>query len=243
MHLTYVMKIKTMKTTFLKRLLLCVGMVGALSSCSLDDDSNYVTYPQPDLAYGLIINASPASGDLFFYADANQINNTALNYAKAAGYYNFILGDRVLTVRNASGQVLATDSITLTRDKVFSTFAVNTFNNIELVTYNDSLVVPAIGKARVRFINLSPDADSINVSGTMQTFATGLAFKEATEFIEVPAGNYDFTFKDSESEDTLFHDTAVQFADRRVYTIYTKGYKTPPANSNDTFSTEVVRNL
>jgi len=230
-----------MKTTFFKRLLLCVGVVGILSSCSLDDDANnYVTYPEPEIAYGIIANASPASGDLFFFADANQINNTALTYTNAAGYYNFNLGNRVLSVKNSAGTTVATQNVTLERGNTFTAFAVNTFDNIELVVYRDSISSTSTGKSYVRFINLSPDADPINVSGTTQTFATGLAFKQATPFIEVTAGDYDLTFKDTATQDTLVQDNAVALRAGKIYTIYTKGFTTPPAGSNDTFSTEVI---
>jgi len=230
-----------MKTTFLKRFLLCVGMIGALSSCSLDSNNDYVTQPQPEAAYGIIANASPASGDLFFYADANKINNDPLTFANYAGYYNFTLGNRILAVKNASGTTLATKAITLTRGQSFTAFAVNTFNNIEIVTYRDTLASATAGKAYVRFINLSPDAGTISVTGTTQTFAPTLAFKQATQFIEVAGGNYDLTYKDTQTTETLARDAAVELRAGRVYTIYTKGFKTPPTGSNDTFSTKTIR--
>ncbi|KGO87233.1 hypothetical protein Q765_06075 [Flavobacterium rivuli WB 3.3-2 = DSM 21788] len=229
-----------MKTTFLKKLLLCVVTIGALSSCSLDSENDYVSYPQPEAAYGIIANASPASGDLFFFADANKINDNALTFATAAGYYNFTLGNRILAVKNASGTTLATKAVTLTRGQSFTAFAVNTFNNIEIVTYRDSLTSATASKAYVRFINLSPDAAPINITGTTQTFATGLAFKQATPFIEVSGGNYDFTYKATATQDTLAQDRSVALRAGKIYTIYTKGFTTPPTGSNDTFSTKVI---
>jgi len=229
-----------MKTTFFKRLLLCVGMVGILSSCSLDDDSNTVTYPEPEVAFGIIANASPASGDLFFFADANKINDTGLPYTNAAGYYNFTLGNRVLSVKNSAGTTLATKNVTLERGKAYSAFAVNTFNNIEIAVYRDSISSATAGKAYVRFINLSPDANPITVAGTTQTFATGLAFKQATQFMEVASGNYDLTYKETATQDTLVRDTAVELRAGKIYTIYTKGFTTPPAGSNDTFSSKKI---
>jgi len=235
-------KLNTMKTTFFKRLLLCVGMVGILSSCSLDDDSNnYVNYPEPEVAYGIIANASPASGDLFFFADTNRVNDTPLAFTNALGYYNFALGNRVLSVKNSAGNTLATQNITLERGDAFSAFAVNTFDDLEIVVYRDSIASANAGKAYVRFINLSPDADPISVSGTTQTFAASLAFKQATPFTEVTPGSYDFTYKDIATQDTLAQDSAVAFRAGRIYTIYTKGFTTPPTGSNDTFSTKVIQ--
>jgi Domain of unknown function (DUF4397) len=227
----------------LKRILnmaLCIGAAISLASCDIDDD-NYVEQPVT-VAFGAIVNASPNSGDLYFYADDNQINNNALTYAAAAGYYNFYLGDRHLSVRNVLGETLATADITLEQGDYFSAFAVNTFENIELVTYTDSLAHPSASSALVRFINLSPDAPAIDVAGINATFATGIDFKEATQFMEVPAGSYDLTYKDSTTGNTLFSETAVNFYTGHIYTIYTKGYVTVPEGSNDTFSAEHLTN-
>lgn len=232
-----------MKLRFFTRLAFFMGVAALVSSCNIDDDSNYYYYPNPEnVAFGLIGNASPNSGDLYFYADQNQINNPALNYGTALGYYNFYTGDRVLTVRNEAGDTLATANITLHDGDYFSAFAVNTFDNIELVTYNDSLEYPEPGHALVRFINLSPDAASIDVAGMTQTFASGLEFKEATPFMSVQSGGYDLTFKHSGSGEEIYTDTAVEFNPGRIYTVYTKGFVTPPDNSNDTFSAEKIRN-
>lgn len=229
-----------MKLKFFARMMMMAATALTLFSCSIDDD-NYADVPQNSVAYGIIANVSPSSGDLYFFADSNQVNNSALAYGTAAGYYNFYTGNRVLSLKNAAGTVLDTVSVSLNAGDVFSAFAVNTYDNIELVTYNDSLVQPETGHARVRFINLSPDAGSIDISGLTQSFATGVDFKEATDFISVQSGTYDITFKNSAGE-TLYISTAEEFYSGGIYTIYTKGYATPPAASNDTFSTKKLRN-
>lgn len=229
-----------MKLKLISKMALLAGIAVSITSCSLDDDNQYVE--NPEVAYGAIINASPNSGDLFFYADENQINNTALAYTGAEGYYSFHLGERQLSIKDVDNQTLATADITLEQGEYFSAFAVNTFDNIELVTYSDSLVYPSSGKALVRYINLSPDAPEIDVVGINATFAENLAFKEATGFAEIPSGSYDLTYKVSETGQTLFSETAVNFYAGHIYTVYTKGYVTTPAGSNDTFSAEHLTN-
>ena len=231
-----------MKIKFFTRMALCLGVILSLSSCISDDDNNYYNPPTPNVAFGIIANASPNSGDLYFFADKNQINTYALKYTNALGYGNYSIGDRVLTVQNSAGTVLATNNVTLKRGDYFTTFAVNTFDKLELVTYGDSLQYPASGNVRVRFINLSPDAAPIDIKSTSKTFATELAFKATTEFTEVPAGTYNISYTNNETSASLFTDT-VTFEYGRVYTVYTKGFVTPPTGSNDTFSTETMRHL
>lgn len=232
-----------MKLNFFTKLALSLSAVVLLSSCSLDDDTDNVQ-PLPNVAQGLIANASPSSGNLYFFADENQVNDAALNYTDAKGYYRFRLGERVLSLKNQSGTVLDTVHVTLEAGKYFSTFAVNTFNNIELVTYKDSLEYPEPNHALVRFINLSPDAPAININATgiTETLATGVDFKEATPFISVQSGTHQLRYTNTETGTTLYTDTAVEFYPGRIYTIYTKGFITPPTGSNDTFSSKLLRN-
>ncbi|MFP9115774.1 DUF4397 domain-containing protein [Flavobacterium sp. RHBU_3] len=229
-----------MNLKFFSRMLLGIAVALLATSC-LNDDDNYYN-PYPNVAYGVIVNASPESGDLFFFADQNQINNNALNYSDAAGYYNFYTGSRVLSLKNSAGETLSTDDITLNNGDFFSAFAVNTFENVELVTYRDSLEYPASGTANVRFINLAPDAASVDISGTTATFATGVDFKEATDFMSVASGTYDITFKDSASGETIYTATALDFANGGIYTVYTQGFVSPAASSNDTFTVKKLRN-
>ena len=229
-----------MKFTLISRIMLCAATAFALTSCSIDDEPDHVEYP--DAAYGVVANASPNSGDLYFYADANQVNNSALNFGTAMGYYNFFTGDRVLSIKNAAGATVASDTISLQANDFFTAFAVNTYDNIELVTYRDSLEYPASGRALVRFINLSPDAAPITINSPSQTFVTGLEFKEATDFISVPGGTYDFSFTNTATGEAIYTEDDAEVLSGHIYTIYTKGFVVPPVGSNDTFTSVEIRN-
>ena len=229
-----------MKAKILNSLLLLLPVL-AFIGCNTDDDYYYY-YPDPNVSLGMIANASPDSGDLFFYADANSINSTALNYPNAAGYYNFYLGDRTFSIQDASGNELATVDKTLEAGTFFSVFAVNTFANIELVVYDDVLEYPSTAdKSMVRFINLSPDAPAIGVSLQENELASGIEFKQATDFIEIDSGTHTLTFTNPDGE-VLYTYADVNFTPKSIYTIYTKGYVTPPDGSNDSFSTRRIRN-
>ncbi|NUY80733.1 DUF4397 domain-containing protein [Flavobacterium sp. MAH-1] len=227
-----------MKFRIFRNLFLAVAAIFTISSCSIDDDG---TYYYDNAAHGIIGNASPNSGDLYFFADSNQVNMNGLNYGSAVGYYNFYPGDRVLTLKNGNGVVLDTYEISLAIGNFFSAFAVNTFDNVELVVYQDVLAKPAGGNARVRFINLSPDAEGIDVFDNSVELTSGLTFKQATPFMELPAGNYDFDFRLSADDSHLYTKT-VSLHSGRIYTIYTKGFVTPETGSNDTFSAEGIYN-
>lgn len=228
-----------MKIRFFKAIMAAASLL-LLGSCNVDDDYTYY-YPSNNIALGIIANASPDSDGLFFYADQNDINQNPLEYTNAAGYYNFYLGDRTFSIQDSDGHELTTLDKTLTAGDFFTLFAVNNLDAIELIAYDDLLEYPAVNHAGIRFINLSPDAPAINVATETDDLATALEFKQATEFMEIPAGTYNITYTD-DNDTTLYTDVDMVFTAGKIYTIYTKGYVTPPAGSEDTFSTKRMRN-
>ncbi|RZJ70274.1 DUF4397 domain-containing protein [Flavobacterium sp.] len=226
-----------MKSRLIKTLFFGLAVIFA-ASCSVDDEGYYYN---DTAAHGTIGNASPNSGDLYFFADNNQVNANGLNFGAAAGYYNFFPGNRSLTLRNAGGTVLDTEEITLNVGDFFTAFAVNTADSVELAVYQDVLAKPAGGNARVRFINLSPDATAIDVVDNTTDVTTGLTFKQATPFLELPAGTYNFDYRLS-ADDTALYTQNIQLQSGRIYTVYTKGFVTPQTGSNDTFTAEAIYN-
>ena len=228
-----------MKSSLIWKMFFGIAAAFAISSCSLDDGGEY--YYQDVAAHGIIGNASPNSGDLYFFADDNLVNTNGLNFGSALGYYNFYAGERTLNVKNSLGNVLASKDLTLDVGDFFTAFAVNTSENLELVVYEDSLMIPVSGKAAVRFINLSPDAESIDVFDETTAVASDLSFKEASSFTELPAGIYDFSFRTS-GDDASLYTKNIQLNPGRIYTIYTKGFITPSTGSNDAFSAEAMYN-
>ncbi len=226
-----------MKSRFLKTLLFLFAVLFA-ASCSVDDEGYYYN---DTAAHGTIGNASPNSGDLYFFADANQVNANPMNFGAAAGYYNFFPGNRTISVKTASGTVLASEEISLNVGDFFTAFAVNTSDNVELAIYQDVLAKPVGGNARVRFINLSPDAAAIDIVNGTTDVTSGLTFKQATPFVELSAGSYNFGYRLS-SDDTQLYTQNINLQAGRIYTIYTKGFVTPQSGSNDTFSAEAIYN-
>lgn len=228
-----------MKNTLLKSLFFFIIIFG-FNSC---DSNEYYYCDYIDNARGTITNASPYSGGLDFFSDENKINSSALNYTDTFGYYSFYTGKRTFSIKNNAGDILAQTDIDLKNGDYFNVFAVNTFNNIELVAFNDFVNYPKINNAVVRFINLSSDSQSIDIKSTTKDFAADLSFKEDTKFIEVSSGFYDFTFYKTGTGQVLFSQKDFELRPGRIYTIYTKGFVTPPNGSNDTFSTKTIVNF
>lgn len=228
-----------MKNLFFSNVLLLVFSLGMMTSCNDDDDYYYVTVEN---SFGLIANASPSSGDLYFYADDNQINTIALNYADVQGYYRFYDGLRTFSVRDTNGNILDTEQREVKDGDFFSLFAVNTFDQLELVAFDDNLDPPGFYQAGIRLINLSPDAPEINLYLDGQLITSNIPFKTASAFTNVEDEEYDIEIKESETGKTLYQKSSVPFYPNRIYTLYTKGFVNVPSGSNDQFSLEIIRN-
>ncbi|MGB6094541.1 MAG: DUF4397 domain-containing protein [Moheibacter sp.] len=208
-----------------------------LISCT-DDDSDYL-YEE---ARGLVVNASPNSGDLYFYSDDNQINTDGAGYNHIYGYYRFSTGDRSMSVRDQQNVLLDSKTVHLNRNEYFSVFAVNTFDHLELMVYKDLLEYPGVGNSSIRMINLTSDSQPVNLYLNSTLIAENLAFKQAGSFIRIAEGYYDLKITDSADGEILYQESDVPFYSNRIYTIYSKGYKNPPAGSNDSLSINRIRN-
>jgi len=227
-----------MKSSFMWKMFFGIASVLALSSCSLDDGG---TYYQDTMAHVTIGNASPGTGDVYFFADNNLVNQYGLGFGDAAGYYNFYQGDRTLSVKSMSGELLATKDVNLSIGAFYTIFTVNEASNMDLAVFKDSLVEPIAGSARIRFINLSPDAPAIDILNGTDEVASDVAFKEASQFIDVPAGAYEFRARLS-SADAFLGSKQVQLSAGRIYTFYTKGSAAVPSDPAFPFGIEGIYN-
>ena len=203
-----------------------------LVSCS-KMDNNY----EPIQVSGLnIIQASPTTELLDVYVDNTRANgNTDFEFGNKIGYLSAFSGNRVFNVTKKNNLTsLKSLQHNLAPNLGYSLFVVNKLENIELLILDDNLEKPAAGKAKIRFVNLSPDGGSLslNVNGAATDLATNKAFKEFSTFEAVDATeSTTLNIKNATTgavETTL---TNVKLEDGKIYTVYAKGLK---ATTDDT---------
>jgi hypothetical protein len=203
----------------------------ALVSCSKFDDDDY----QPVEVSGLnIIQASPTLELLDVYVDGRRANGLEFEFGSKIGYLSAYSGNRIFDVAKRNSQTsLKSLQYVLKPQLGYSLFVVNTLANIEFLMLEDNLQKPAAGKAKVRFVNLSPDAGalSLNVNGATTDIVSSKAFKEYSDFVVIDAAeNVSFNIKNTNNtvETAL---SSIKVEDGKTYTIYAKGLK---ANNDDT---------
>lgn len=233
--------IKKMIRAGLTALLACASLV-FIVGCDPDGDEN--AQPSP-VSYVSLYNASPNAPDLNIVVDDRQINTYPFEYSDHTGYLRFYTGDRNLKFGPFGASNIVVDTtLTLEDQKAYSIFVVDNFTTAGLLVLSDNSEAPASGKAKVRFVNLSPDGEAIQlkVKGESTSLTEDEAFKEATDFFEVDANTFDFEVINSGSGEAKLQIPGVELQDGWFYTILVKGYTTPPSGNTNVLSAEVLVN-
>lgn len=221
---------------FSKIALFFIGILTfSLSSCS-DKDNDVVPEPEPQSIVAFY-HGSPDAPDLDILIKSLKINRDPFRYSDYSNYLAFIPGSvRVQFAPVNSASAVIDTTLTFKDDKIYSLFVVDKLQQIDLLVVQDSLVSPAAGKARLRFIHLSPDASAVDLelasTGTTPTnLFSNVAFKGVTEFQDIAAGTLTLQVKGAGSSNVLKSASNINLQAGRIYTFVFRGFVTPPANN------------
>ncbi len=212
-----------------------------LASCN-DDDTEAIE-PVPT-AYVSIYNASPDAPELDVTVDNRQIFSQPLRYTDYTRYLNFYTGDRELKISsfNANNALVDT-TLNFQPDKAYSVFIADDVADLSAVVVEDDVDAPEAGKALVRMIHLSPDAQAVDL---LEEDGTNLfadqEFKQASAFQAVDANTYNLKLNAAGSSDQVLSIPDVDFSVGGVYTIIVRGFATPPAGNANGLSVQIVSN-
>lgn len=208
-----------------KALFAAVTISVALSACSKRDDS------QPIAATVLsVVNASPTVKEFDFIIGGQKWSADPFKFGTKFDYVAFYPGlARIGIVERGKTTYLLTKDQVYQSDKYYSTFLIDTGANRAFLTVVDRLDSPATAtKAKIRFLNLSPDADPLilSVKGETTDLFVNKAYKTSTAFADIePGDNVAFEIKDNVSKAVLATVPGSKLEKGKFYTIYAKGYK------------------
>jgi hypothetical protein len=196
------------------------------------------------VGYVSIYHASPDAPSLDITVDKKRINNQPFPYAAYSGYINFATGPRRVkfTATNAS-DTLTDTYLNVEEGKAYSIFVINQLATIDALVVNDNVVSIPSGKAVVRFVHLSPDTPSVDVTettGAGTIWFTSSSFAQATEFKEVDSRLYSFKIKVAGTDSVLVSADNIDLRSGGYYTIVINGFATPPAGNTNVLSVKVL---
>jgi Domain of unknown function (DUF4397) len=219
-----------------------VGLAGAMSACTdfLDNSENNYTSP----ALVSFYHASPDAPQLTITVEEKNFLNAPLAYSQYAGYKNFYVGNRVFKFRNAANTTLLDTTLALNPNNSYSVFIINNNESIETLVTTDTADAPGAGKAMVRFLQLSPDTNPIDVAivGDAENTFSNQAYKTGTPFKEITARTFKLILKNSDTDEEILTSTNISLLAGHYYTIISRGFGNPPEGKTNTLSVQVVEN-
>ena len=198
---------------------LLVASLLVFSSCDKDDDKTYANV--------LVAHASPDAPGVDLLIDDVKQNSAALLYPNNTGYLKAESGTRNIKVNVAgTATTVINADLTLTKDKNYSIFAIDSVANISAIAFEDDLSSPASGKAHVRFLHLSPNAPAVDVAVASSGAVVfgDVSFKEGTAFSPLDAGTYNLDVRVAGTSTVALVLPAITLQAGKIYTVFAKGF-------------------
>jgi hypothetical protein len=181
------------------------------------------------LARFKVVNGSSVGSALNVFVD-QDLALSNIPYAAASSYQTIGAGQRVLTVEPTAtpGAVLLTLTPTFSPATDTAITITGPAGALIATLYSEPNFPPALGRARVRFVNSTMDVAALDVFVNFSLQVSGLAMNTVSAGIELDADAtagtaYEFDFNASGSSQTLLQLPAVTLLGGQLYTIYVVG--------------------
>ncbi|WP_327052071.1 DUF4397 domain-containing protein [Halomicrococcus gelatinilyticus] len=204
------------------------GVAGVLagSASQSDEETNVrVAHMSPD---------APAVDVLV--DDETAVEN--LSFGNVTDYLTLAPGEANVTITAAGdpSTVVFSDEITFEAGTNYTVAATGEVTEaaettFEPVVFEDDFTVPGPDEASVRLAHVSPDAPAVDVTiaETNETLFDNVTFQEATEYVNVPAGDYTLEVRPATEDDDgeVVAEFDVSLEGGTVYTAFAAGYLNP----------------
>jgi hypothetical protein len=214
--------------TTINRMLMSTALLSFLmvimASCH-KDDHNSVNSGTSNLE---LVHASPGTVAYDVKLNGRRLNPTPFTYGNYFNYGPVPSGTAIFSITRGTNIVAARDSFSLEPKAAYSLYIADIPTQVSLLLTKDDLSAPAAGKAKLRFINLNPDAGPLNLSylGDTATIFSNIPFKSGTDFMQVdPATGIGFSIADSTGTNILATSAKYRIDQGRIYTVVGKGAK------------------
>lgn len=208
--------LQKLKKSFL--FLLSAITIFSLNSCVKGEESSL------NISSLSVIHASPGLPAIDFYYNGARINgDSIIAYGDTIPNKFFNSGTASIVVKKyISSTTYISTSIDLQSEKNHSFFVVGKPNEVTYLFTTDDLTAPASGKAKLRFINLSPDAANLSFKINSINLFGSMAFKSYSEFSPVDPGEQKISIHDSVSG-AILAEQNLNIQAGKIYTVWAKG--------------------
>ena len=174
------------------------SMVLFMNSCKKDEDDGPV-----EPSNYMVVHAAVGAPPVELYLDDVKASASAIAYGANSAYGS--IAPKQYSVKLAAVNTInpvAETSVNMADGRSYSIFAYDTLlaSKVKVFTVEDDLSAPAAGKAKVRFIHLSPNTSSTKIAVDLatnntvlfpnRTYADVVTDGSKANFISVDAGTY-----------------------------------------------------
>ena len=196
-----------------------------------------------------VLNLSPDLGPINLFVKFTQVN-TAGNpfiFGVNQGYFYVPATDTPYQFR--SGLVGGAPIPQLNSSEIlksgakYSLFITGSLlsNTLDTMFTVDTSLAPKTGYGKLRFLNASPSATGgLDVYANGTSAFSGIVYRKHTDYMMLPAGNYDLQIDAKGTKSILSEQQAVTIQDGRLYTLYAYGYTTVVDSAS--FGSAVITN-
>jgi hypothetical protein len=164
------------------------------------------------------VHASPDAPNVDILVD-NAIVASDVAFKGVLNYTDVSAGGRNIKV-NVTGTATSVIDATvpLAGGTDYTVLAVNFAASIEPLLLDDNTTTPTPGNAKVRVVHASPDAPNVDVLVDDAIVLTNVAFKEFSDYLEVPAGARNLKVNATGTASTVI-DVTPTLVDGNIYTV------------------------
>lgn len=177
-----------------------------------------------DNAMVRVVHASPDAGNVDVYVDGSKLLSN-FTFGTVTDYVSVAAASHNIQVTPAGKDVSAaviTQSVSVDAGMAYTVAAIGTTSSgFALTAFVDNNQISDGSMAKVRVYHLSPDAGPVDVSAGGQKLISGLTYKNASDYLTVPATSYNFMViaTDSNSQVPL----SATLSGNMVYSVFAVG--------------------
>ncbi|MFC0523280.1 DUF4397 domain-containing protein [Pontibacillus salicampi] len=174
-------------------------------------------------SYVRVFHASPNAPNVDVYVNGQPIlQNVA--YKQVSDYIPVMPGDYQIIITPAGKQeAVLTKDVSVPANAAVTLAAAGKVENLQLVAYQDD-INPEMGKAKVRFIHLSPDAPNVDIAvAGGDVLFSNVGFTEASDYITIPQTTVDIEVRPAGSNKAVLTLKGVKFENGQVYNVAAVG--------------------
>ena len=174
-----------------------------------------------------VLHASPDAPAVDVYLDGSEAISD-LAFDEITDYVSVPAGSHTVEVfpaaADGTGDAVITADVTLSADTDYTVAAVGALAEIEPLVLVDDNSAPPAGQVKVRFVHASPDAPAVDIFAEgVGVVVSGAAFKDASEYLAVPALTYNLEVRAAGTETAALALPGIALEGGNVYSAFAVG--------------------